>query len=63
MTLCTISRAISRATGGRPGEMLCSRAYRNGWLRFVAIADAAAFALWGERDHCRNCYKREAGHG
>tara|TARA_Y100000401_G_scaffold4302_2_gene2988 strand:- start:5 stop:151 length:147 start_codon:yes stop_codon:yes gene_type:complete len=41
--------------------MLCSRAYRNGWLRFVAIADAAAFALWGERDHCRNCHDWETG--
>lgn len=59
MTLCTFSRKINATLGGNPGEMLCSRAARNGW-RIVPVIDAAFYVIRGEIDHCRKCLEWEA---
>lgn len=57
--LCAASRLLNRLTGGRRGEMLCTRAHREGWTLFVRCVDAAFELLRGEVNHCRSCYEWE----
>ena len=59
MDWIAVSRAVNRLTGGRPGEMLCARAYRRDWRLFVAVMDAAAWIIWRECEHCRTRWHRE----
>ena len=61
MDLCTLSRAINRATGGDPAEMLCSRAHRLGWRCLTAPIDAAFYLIRREKHHCRECWRWENG--
>lgn len=56
MNLRRISRRLSGLLGG-PGEMLCSRAHRNGWRRTEAVLDALAWLLWRESGHCARCWR------
>lgn len=54
--LTAVSIAVSRCTGGLPGETLCARAYRTDTLWAVRIFDMLLAVR--EKDHCLMCRVR-----
>ena len=53
------SRWLNGRLGGDPREMLCSRAYREGW-RCTGLIDAVWWFFTSERQHCRQAAEYEA---
>ena len=60
MWLGVASRAVNVLLLGRPGDTLCGRAWRRGWIGFVLVADAVFERVRGETDHCRRLAEWEA---
>jgi hypothetical protein len=58
MDLPRFSRRLNRRLGGG-AEMLCARAWRCRAWWFIVPVDLAFRALYGERGHCRRCYRDE----
>ncbi|MFS4438579.1 hypothetical protein ACMA5I_10225 [Paracoccaceae bacterium GXU_MW_L88] len=55
-----LSRKANRYLCGGVEEMLCSRAYREGWL-IVPLLDFVCF--WHPRPHCKACFYWEVSNG
>ena len=50
---------VNAIVGGMRYEMLSSRAYRCGWWGMVAVLDVTFGIVFGDWDHCRECYETQ----
>jgi ribosomal protein S19 len=54
-----LSALANRLIGGMLHEMLSSRAYRCQWWVTVEVLDVMFGVMFGDWDHCRECYEHQ----